>query len=237
MDVLAPGIGEIIGGSQREERLDVLDRRHRRDGPRQGRLLVVPRPAPLRHRAARRASAWASSARSCYVTGHGEHPRRDPVPAGAQERGVLAATITKRATRTAAGLDGHRVRHLRGSARRVAGECRQGRRPPHHPQGQLRQLRLRIRPVGPRRAGLCVGPGHRPGLRRTNSHVALPRRKRRLRALRPEHRAAAAEHHPCAQAEPACVSASAGSRSTPTRRPTGSATGAAQAPGLSGWWR
>ncbi len=27
MDVLAPGIGEIIGGSQREERLDVLDMR------------------------------------------------------------------------------------------------------------------------------------------------------------------------------------------------------------------
>jgi asparaginyl-tRNA synthetase len=27
MDVLAPGIGEIIGGSQREERLDILDRR------------------------------------------------------------------------------------------------------------------------------------------------------------------------------------------------------------------
>jgi len=27
MDVLAPGIGEIIGGSQREERLDVLDQR------------------------------------------------------------------------------------------------------------------------------------------------------------------------------------------------------------------
>src|SRR5207237_1400049 len=27
MDILAPGIGEIIGGSQREERFDVLDRR------------------------------------------------------------------------------------------------------------------------------------------------------------------------------------------------------------------
>jgi asparaginyl-tRNA synthetase len=27
MDILAPGIGEIVGGSQREERLDVLERR------------------------------------------------------------------------------------------------------------------------------------------------------------------------------------------------------------------
>jgi len=27
MDVLVPGIGELIGGSQREERLDVLERR------------------------------------------------------------------------------------------------------------------------------------------------------------------------------------------------------------------
>jgi asparaginyl-tRNA synthetase len=32
MDVLAPGIGEIIGGSQREERLDVLDARMRQFG-------------------------------------------------------------------------------------------------------------------------------------------------------------------------------------------------------------
>ena len=32
MDVLAPGIGEIIGGSQREERLDVLDRRLEESG-------------------------------------------------------------------------------------------------------------------------------------------------------------------------------------------------------------
>jgi asparaginyl-tRNA synthetase len=32
MDVLAPGIGEIIGGSQREERLDVLDARMKKMG-------------------------------------------------------------------------------------------------------------------------------------------------------------------------------------------------------------
>jgi asparaginyl-tRNA synthetase len=32
MDVLAPGIGEIIGGSQREERLDYLDRRMQQFG-------------------------------------------------------------------------------------------------------------------------------------------------------------------------------------------------------------
>jgi asparaginyl-tRNA synthetase len=32
MDVLAPGIGEIIGGSQREERLDVLDARMKEVG-------------------------------------------------------------------------------------------------------------------------------------------------------------------------------------------------------------
>ncbi|NII09242.1 asparagine--tRNA ligase [Oleiagrimonas sp. C23AA] len=32
MDVLAPGIGEIIGGAQREDRLDVLDRRMRQFG-------------------------------------------------------------------------------------------------------------------------------------------------------------------------------------------------------------
>ena len=47
MDVLVPRIGEIIGGSQREERLDVLEARMgEMDIPRTG--YVVSRPAPLR---------------------------------------------------------------------------------------------------------------------------------------------------------------------------------------------
>jgi len=40
MDVLVPRIGEIIGGSQREDRLEVLKRRIR-DAPARGRVLVV----------------------------------------------------------------------------------------------------------------------------------------------------------------------------------------------------
>jgi hypothetical protein len=81
MDVLAPGIGEIIGGSQREERLDVLDARMA-SGPRSRSTTVVPRPAPLRHRAARRLRPRASSARS-PTSPACQHPRRDPVPAHA----------------------------------------------------------------------------------------------------------------------------------------------------------
>ena len=52
MDILVPKVGEIIGGSQREERLDVLEARMREQGLDPAELLVVSRPAPLRHRAA-----------------------------------------------------------------------------------------------------------------------------------------------------------------------------------------
>ena len=63
MDVLAPGIGEIIGGSQREERLDVLDARMTERGIDKEHTAgtaicaaTAPCPTP--------ASGWASSARS-----------------------------------------------------------------------------------------------------------------------------------------------------------------------------
>ena len=89
MDVLAPGIGEIIGGSQREERLDVLDARMTERAHRQGALRLVPRPAPLRHRAARRLRPrLRAHARLRHRPR--QHARRDPVPAHAGTCAVLS---------------------------------------------------------------------------------------------------------------------------------------------------
>ncbi len=59
MDVLAPGVGEIIGGAQREERLDVPRSTHDRTWIGQGPIWLVPRSTPLRYSAARR--VWSGS--------------------------------------------------------------------------------------------------------------------------------------------------------------------------------
>jgi hypothetical protein len=63
MDVLAPGIGEIIGGSQREERLDVLDARMVETGSTR-RTTAGTATCAATARCRTRASAWASSAPS-----------------------------------------------------------------------------------------------------------------------------------------------------------------------------
>ena len=55
VDVLAPeGYGEIIGGGERLADLDLLLAAHQGAQPAAGSVRVVPRPAALRHRAARR---------------------------------------------------------------------------------------------------------------------------------------------------------------------------------------
>ena len=95
MDVLVPKVGEIIGGSQREDRLDVLRARLRECGLRRGALRLVSRPAPLRLGAARRLRPRLRAAHA-LPDRHGEHPRRDPVPARAGVRGVLSVTEPRR---------------------------------------------------------------------------------------------------------------------------------------------
>ena len=82
MDVLAPRIGEIIGGSQREERHDVLlekIRAHGRSRPERRGLLVVSGSAPLRRRPARRLRPGLR-AHDDVPDRHEEHPRRDSLP-------------------------------------------------------------------------------------------------------------------------------------------------------------
>ncbi|GIW74232.1 MAG: asparagine--tRNA ligase [Phycisphaerales bacterium] len=79
MDVLVPGVGEIIGGSQREERLDVLDRRmeekarHHAASTTRGTGTCA---ATARCRT--RASAWAFERLVMYCTGLGNI--RDAIP-------------------------------------------------------------------------------------------------------------------------------------------------------------
>ena len=90
MDVLAPGIGEIIGGSQREERLDGARRAHGRERARSRPLRLVPRPAPLRHRAARGLRAGLRAHRRLRDRAR-QRARRHPVPAHAGQRTLLAA--------------------------------------------------------------------------------------------------------------------------------------------------
>ena len=62
MDLLVPGVGEIIGGSQREERLDVLTAPHRRNcGLKQEDYSWYLGSAPFWRNASMPAMAWALS--------------------------------------------------------------------------------------------------------------------------------------------------------------------------------
>ena len=91
MDVLVPGVGEIIGGSQREERLDVLEARMEEQHLNPDDYwwyLDLRRYGTVPH-----AGFGLGLERMVqFVTGMAEHPRRDSVPANAGECGVLRAT-------------------------------------------------------------------------------------------------------------------------------------------------
>ena len=78
MDVLVPGVGEIIGGSQREERLDVLEQRMKEQH-------LDPEPywwyLDLRRYGTVPHSGFGLGLERAiqFITRHGQHPRRDPV--------------------------------------------------------------------------------------------------------------------------------------------------------------
>ena len=61
MDVLVPRVGEIIGGSQREERLDVLEERHEGAAPRPRRTTGGISTCAATARCRTPASAWGWS--------------------------------------------------------------------------------------------------------------------------------------------------------------------------------
>ena len=89
MDLLVPKVGEIIGGSQREERLDRLTTRMAEMGISQEPLLVVSGQPPLGELPPRR--LWAGLRAAGDVPHrHGQHPGRDPLPAHAAPRRVLS---------------------------------------------------------------------------------------------------------------------------------------------------
>ena len=88
MDCLVPGIGEIIGGSQREERLDVLTARMRELGLRE-RTTGGTWTSGATAAAAMRASGLGFERMVMYLTGVNNHPGRAAPSPHRGQRGVL----------------------------------------------------------------------------------------------------------------------------------------------------
>ena len=91
MDVLVPRIGEIIGGSQREERHDVLLEKIRCPRSERSGLLVVSRPATLRHSPALRLRPRPGT-HDDVRNRNEKYPRRHPLSPNPGLRRILGGT-------------------------------------------------------------------------------------------------------------------------------------------------
>ncbi len=95
MDVLVPGVGEIIGGSQREERLDILEMRMKEqhlDPAAYWWYLDLRRYGTVPH-----AGFGLGLERTVqFVTGMAQHPRCDPVPTRPRQRRFLISLYSRR---------------------------------------------------------------------------------------------------------------------------------------------
>ena len=97
MDVLAPGIGEIIGGSQREERLEVLDQSMAERGIDKEHYAWyrdLRRYGTVPHAGFGLAPAFAGA--PCLRHRPRQRPRRYPLPKDARQRTILAETPSGR---------------------------------------------------------------------------------------------------------------------------------------------
>ena len=92
MDVLVPKVGEIIGGSQREHRLDVIEMRMKEQGldpESYWWYLDLRRYGTVPH------SGFGLGVERLllFINRHGQHPRRDPLPPHAGQPGLLKEGI------------------------------------------------------------------------------------------------------------------------------------------------
>ena len=94
MDCLVPGIGEIIGGSQREDNYDMLTARMQELGLKRGGLRLLPGPAEVRLRPPRRLRPGLRALRH-VPDRHGQHPRRHSLPQNRRQLRAVKANGIK----------------------------------------------------------------------------------------------------------------------------------------------
>jgi len=147
MDALAPGIGEIIGGSQREERLEILDRSMVERGIDREHLCLaaicaamarcrrpLPNPPPLAGREGWGASSAPSPTSPALPTCATRSPSREPPATRNIDRATLYALPEDRRSPTVLGRPTRGPRGTRGKGDRFQSRAaRTARRQPSQP--------------------------------------------------------------------------------------------------------